>query len=155
MEQLRLYSDKDANMSQTLRYITINFMPCSCPIGFQPKSDKGTINICECVCDLQLHRYFIKCTRSLTREGSFWINLLINDTTNSSGCLVHHHCPLDYCLPPESTVAINLNIPNGADAQCARIVQENYGACQSGLSLSLGSTHCISCSNSWPSIQST
>ena len=60
---------------------------------------------------------------------------------------------MDYCLPPDATVEINLNIPNGADVQCAH----NHsgilcGACSAGLSLSLGSSHCLQCHTHWPGV---
>ena len=44
-----------------------------------------------------------------------------------------------------------LNLPNGSDAQCAHgrsgLLCET---CQSGLSLSIGKSHCIPCPSHWP-----
>ena len=60
---------------------------------------------------------------------------------------------MNYCLPPDKTVEINLNIPNGADAQCAHDRSGLLcGACSPGLSLSLGSSHCLPCQIHWPGI---
>ena len=65
--------------------------------------------------------------------------------------LIHLFCPLDYCHPSSTRVEINLNLPNGYDAQCANHSTGLLcGACQSGLSLSLGSLHCICCPSHWP-----
>ena len=65
--------------------------------------------------------------------------------------LIHLFCPLDYCHPSSTRVEINLNLPNGYDAQCANHCTGLLcGACQSGLSLSLGSLHCICCPSHWP-----
>lgn len=63
---------------------------------------------------------------------------------------VYPYCPLDYCYPPTEPVYVNLNTPNGADAQCAfNRSGKLCGSCQDGLSLSLGSSHCMSCFNYW------
>ena len=57
-------------------------------------------------------------------------------------------CPFDFCV--ETEVEINLKDP---DIQCTH----NHsgiicGSCQDGLSLSLGSLHCLSCSNTYLSL---
>ena len=63
---------------------------------------------------------------------------------------IYPYCPLDYCLPPNSDVHINLNILNGADAQCANNRSGLLcSLCQPGLSLSHGSSRCIPCSKAW------
>ena len=89
---------------------------------------------------------------TITKKGTTaWISHLNVD--NTSDYLIYPYCPMDYCLPPDATVEINLNIPNGADAQCAH----NHsgilcGACSPGLSLSLGSSHCLHCHTHWPGV---
>ena len=60
--------------------------------------------------------------------------------------LIHPNCPFDYCYSLTKEVSINLNVANGADAQC----QFNRsgilcGSCQQGFSLSLGSSRCLQC----------
>ena len=87
-------------------------------------------------------------TESIVRNSTFWCTS-INDS-NTSGYLIFPYCPFDYCLPPYPNVHVNLNAINGADAQCAN----NHsgilcGVCQPGLSLSLGSSHCLYCSACW------
>ena len=67
--------------------------------------------------------------------------------------LLYPYCPLDYCLPPDSKISLNLNIPNGADVQCTNKRSGLLcGACSPGLSLSLGSSHCLPCSAYWPAV---
>ena len=59
----------------------------------------------------------------------------------------------DYCYPSTINVSINLNLPNGADAQCAHnCTGVSCGACQQDLSLSLGSSRCLSCHSHWPAV---
>ena len=130
------------------------FLACmKCPIGFQKfnNSAKG----CDCACNRILETYIINCNytrETITKRGTTaWIDHLT--IKNTSGYLVYPQCPLDYCHPPDTTVEINLNIPNGADAQCAH----NHsgllcGACSPGLSLSLGSSRCLKCHTHWPGI---
>ena len=82
-------------------------------------------------------------------QSKSWISY-INDSY-LTGYLVYRNCPFDYCLsisPP-----VDLNQPNGADAQCAynRSFQL-CGSCHPSLSLSLGSSHCLPCPNYWPAL---
>ena len=153
--QLILYAEgpcRNAKLSQSL--ISVYFEPCICPRGFQNESNPKESG-CVCICDKRLSPYFTEAdnncnsqTGSLVRRGNFWIGL-INDTNitseNSNPFLIYPYCPLGYCLPPTSDVFINLNLVNGADAQCANNRSGLLCAlCQPGLSLSLGSSQCIS-----------
>ena len=148
-EQLVLYAEgpcKDASMSQSL--ISIEFPPCKCPVGFQPKENDETNCVCECASEIQ--PYVSDCdqrTETVIKDSSSWISY-INSTENSSGYLIYLHCPFDYCTPSTSDhgITINLNEEDGADAQCAHNRAEKLcGSCRSGFSLSLGSSHCIPC----------
>ena len=48
---------------------------------------------------------------------------------------------------------MNLNLPHGADAQCAfNRSGVLCGACRENLSLSLGSSHCLPCHSYWPAV---
>ena len=153
-EQLILYAEGPCrNATRSQNRVHIVFEHCTCPIGFQTKEEN---NDCTCVCDLRLSPYFTdvenNCnfqTESLTRRGNFWITF-INYTDSSSGFLFYPYCPLDYCLPLTVDVHIDLNLANGADAQCAKNRSGLLCAqCQPGLSLSYGSSRCISCSRTW------
>ena len=152
VENLTLYADgpcKDARLSQLI--IPIKILPCTCPIGFQPLSSMETSCICEC--DYRLQRYGIFCnvsSLSLVRENSYWINH-VNMNENLSGFIYYAHCPYDYCHPPSFKINIDFNTPDGADAQCAfNRTGVLCGACKPGLSLSLGSSRCLTCPTTWP-----
>lgn len=132
--------------------ITLEFICLQCPIGFELES---TVTGCRCVCDSQLVPYFTDCSKDvLIRDKNVWISSInVSDISDRYHYLIHPFCPLNYCHPPSSRVKINLNVQDGADAQCA----DNRsgllcGTCQIGFSLSLGSSRCISCPNNWPLI---
>ena len=153
-ELLTLYSMgpcNDAGVSQ--RQIEIKFLPCKCAVGFQPLESESTK--CKCGCDSQLRRYISKCdpqTSLILRMGDFWITSLSN-TSNNYSYFVFPHCPFDYCQPPSKIININLNIPNGTDAQCAyNRMGLLCGTCQPGFSVSLGSSRCIPCYKYWPAL---
>ena len=124
-----------------------------CPTGFEMLSDE--IKGCDCVCDstLLLNGYIHDCNYSagvvIKQHSTAWINYI--SIENSSGYLIYRYCPNNYCLPPETMVEINLNIPNGADAQCSNNRGGLLcGSCINGSTLSLGSAHCIECNTHWP-----
>ena len=136
------------------RSIKLNFLACiDCPTGFQKTVDdaKG----CDCVCNVILGPYIISCNYSretITKKGTTaWISSL--SIKNTSDFMTYPYCPLDYCLSPDTPVEINLNIPNGADVQCAHNRSGLLcGACRPGLSLSLGSSRCLPCYAHWPGV---
>ena len=152
-EELIMYADGPCMYSpQSQRRLDIQFTACdSCPIGFEKHVDETTV--CECICDSKLEPYITRCNAStelLEREGSFWITYISTGDNATSGYLIYPHCPLNYCIPPTSKIEINLNIPSGDNVQCADGRSGMLcGACQSNLSLSLGSTRCIPCSDKW------
>ena len=132
--------------------ITLEFPFCiSCPIGFEKVIHKVTG--CDCVCDPDLNSYIVNCdasTEVITKgQTTAWIGY-VNGTNGTSGYLVYPYCPYRYCLPPDVLVDINLNIPDGADTQCTHNRSGILcGTCTQGLSLSLGSSKCISCPYNW------
>ena len=153
-ENLTLYAldgpCKDADLST--RTIEIHFLHCSCPIGLQISGINKTNCTCECHSDIRQH--VEQCD---SHTGSFvkrdqsraWISY-INDT-NLTGYLVYPNCPFDYCL--STSPSVDLNQPNGADAQCA-FNRSSWlcGSCQPGLSLSLGSSRCLLCPSYWSAL---
>ena len=148
-EKLQVYADgpcKDAPLSQGV--IHIQFLPCTCSIGFQHNIEERTR--CACECDSKLSEYITDCNpqdQTLTRTKKFW---LTNVSAVSNSYLIFPNCPLNYCHPPTSSVKINLNIPNGADSQCANGRSGILcGTCKPDLSLSLGSSRCIPCPTHW------
>ena len=142
---------KDAKLSRS--NVSIQFLPCSCPAGFQPNITETMKSSCEC--DSKLHPYITDCfplNETVLRDGNFWItNINTNNHNSSCDYLIYLHCPLDYCHPPGTRVYLNFNVEHGPDSQC------NFnrsgilcGTCQPGLSLSLGSSRCLQCSANWP-----
>ena len=133
----------------TTSNIHINFLNCTCPVGFESSGDN--VN-CECICDSALYPYITRCnstTSSLLREGNSWI-MYVNDT-DPYRYVIYPYCPYGYCHPADDNVSINLTIPNGADAQCAnRHAGVLCGGCQPNFSLSLGSSRCLPCTIYWP-----
>ena len=139
--------------ARSTKYIPITFLNCACPVGLQSKQIDQNIS-CECVCDSKLYPYIAdpNCdpqTGMLLKDGNFWITNLTTSTDSTTGhkYILYPHCPLDYCLP---YVHLDLNVLNGADAQCANNRSGLLcGRCKPGLSLSLGSSLCIPCSKVW------
>ena len=151
-EQLDIYADGPChNEGISQLTIEVKIVPCSCPIGFQVISDGS--NDCVCGCDSVLAAYITECehsTETVIRRGNFWLTY-INASSALSGYLVYPNCPLDYCHLPTASVKVNLNHPTGSDALCiSNKAGLLCGACQEGLSLSLGSSRCIPCPSYWP-----
>ena len=152
--ELIIYADgpcQHAGISQLSLYI--NFKNCTCPIGFQPLTMQNS-DICSCDCDKQIETLTKTCNQSsesLLRQGDFWINYINN--TGTIHYLTYPLCPYDYCVPSINATYINLNIPNGVDAQCAfNRTGLLCSSCKPGLSLSLGSSRCLLCPRDWPKL---
>ena len=155
-ETLNLYSDGPCG-SATLStiHVTIQFIECTCPVGFEPLSNSQSSTRCECVCDSALSLYITECnitTSSVLRKGTnSWITY-INDT-DPPEYVIYQNCPFDYCQPQTQSVTINFNLPNGADSQCAyNRTGVLCGACKEDLSLSLASSRCVPCHTHWPAM---
>ena len=156
-EELIMYADgpcKDASLSQ--KRIQIQFSPCTCPIGFQPKLTE--VMRCACECDSKLDKYITEChpeTKDVIRRGNFWVAYLNTSDHDDTprDYLIYPHCPLDYCHSSGSVIKINFNTLNGGDAQCANDRSGLLcGMCKNGLSLSLGGSGCIACPGYWPAL---
>ena len=152
-EELVLYAEgpcKDLGTSPLK--VRIDFIPCHCPMGFE--LSKSVQDRCLCVCHNKLLSLPFMTesdcnttTLTIKRRKTFWISV-----TNAT-FIVYEQCPFDYCFPSTPPISIDLDIPGGADAQC------NFnrsgmlcGSCQEGLTLSLGSSHCIECPTYWPAL---
>ena len=138
------------SISKLIAVITVH--SCTCANGFIP-ADNTTK--CTCICDNRykmFSKYITECdstTESVIRRGAFWITYL-NDSSDSGPYLIYPYCPLDYCQLPSKPVFINLNIPNGSDAQCANNRGGLLcGGCLPKYSLSIGSSKCIRCPSKW------
>ena len=151
-EKIKLYADGPcASSTPSTRHVNIQFINCSCPIGFDPTNSDPTR--CECDCNKDISHYITNCnhtTKSILRVNTnSWITY-INDT-DTSGYVIYPNCPFDYCHPPSKSINIDLNLPNGADMQCAYNRSGILcGSCKQHLSLSLGSSRCLPCDGHWP-----
>ena len=128
-------------LSNTLR-VFVNILQC--PSGFQ-LSDIQPI----CICTERLQRFTNSCqvdNRTIHRiqHAQFWLGY----DNKSEGVILHPHCPFDYCISEEIYLAVD-----DSDKQC------NYnrsgllcGECRDNLSLALGSSHCLQCSNCYLSL---
>ena len=143
-EKLHLYADGPcSSVGISTANLTVNITPC--PIGF---NDSGL----RCECDPILYpEYISKCSidrETVQRKDNVWFAYM--NTTDHRGYILHKHCPLDYCHPPIENISVNLNIDNGANELCAfNRSGKLCGTCEDGLSLSLGSSRCMPCTNNW------
>ena len=129
----------------TLFYVhitTLNITLQPCPPGFSTSLSLG------CDCDPLLIKHGIhKCdinNKSIQRKKHVWIGIYtLADSTGK--LLVHPHCPLDYCTAEEMNITLD-----EPDMQCAFEHSGLLcGACKPRLSLALGSSQCLECSNSY------
>ena len=149
-ETLYIYPKSKCNYidnSRVLR-VNINFNECTCRMGFYVLSNQS--NDCRCVCDPKIFNQYaeLECNLStVVRKNQYWIGY-----SNDTGFLFHPFCPYDFCLPPDKVVSIDLNLPNGSDAQCDfNRTGLLCGRCKPGYSSSLSSSRCIRCHNlNWP-----
>ena len=143
-EKLHLYADGPcSSVGISTTNLTINIAPC--PIGFIDK-------VLRCECDPILYpEYVSNCSidgETIQRKDNVWFAYV--NSTDHRGYILHKHCPFDYCHPPTKNISVNLNIDNGANELCAfNRSGKLCGSCEDGLSLSLGSSRCMPCSNDW------
>ena len=131
-----LYADEPCSRSGFPLTIKVKFL--SCPDGFS-LSSQG-----RCTCEERLQRYTTECDingQSIQRHSEFWVGF----DNQSRGLILHPHCPFDYCR--SETINITLN---NSDVQCDHNRSGILcGACQQHLSLALGSSRCLPCSNTF------
>ena len=116
-------------------YINISFRPC--PPGFS--LSKHAPFKCDCN-QLMQQLPGVKChiqDQTISRSGLVWISTDGNETVTAS------NCPYNYCNREE--IYITLEDP---DCQCNFNHSGTLcGRCQPGLSLTLGTNHCLHCPN--------
>ncbi len=149
VEEMVLYAEGPCmgkGISQ--RNVKLYFEPCTCAIGFQPSNSSSS---CECVCDNRIRSIVTNCTsnRTVNKQNDFWFTF--SNETIPNGFLIYKYCPYDYCLSTFNVpIPINLNVPNGADMQCAfNRSGKLCGSCIPGHSLTFGSSKCLKCTNSY------
>ena len=121
--ELLLYADGpclDAGISKLS--VSVLALSCLCPHGFMRSKDNSA---CVCECDKRdktfgtLIQECNSSSESVIRKGRFWITYLDDSDNSSSPYFIYPYCPLDYCQPLTNPISVNLNQPNGSDAQCA------------------------------------
>ena len=142
---LHLYAEGPCGYNIEVSKLTLNltFLPCECPVGFQPSSSQTE---CMCECDRRLTQHQI--TSCFAKNGevqletNIWFSL--SNSTNGTGFVIHD-CPFDYCV--QKPVNISLSSPDSADKQCAyNRTGTLCGMCKD-LSLVFGSSRCQECSS--------
>jgi len=117
-----------------------------CPPGFTLNQNPA---YCDCVHLLTVNN--VSCnisTQKIHRPPPVWIGCH-NDTAPNTGVIFHHHCPFDFCLPHNVDINVtNLTIKEDEQCDVGR-TGVLCGACKEGLSLALGTSKCIHCTNYW------
>ena len=144
-QNMTLYAQGPCSPTQT-NTLTVIVNIQHCPPGFQLSMDQPI-----CVCAERLQRFTNTCLVDSTtvlrkHNAEFWVGY---DSDNESrGLILHPNCPFDYCTSEETYLAVD-----DSDQQC------NYnrsdllcGRCSENLSLALGSSRCLQCSNSYFSL---
>ena len=129
-------------MNTTLNTLRVLIDILDCPPGFQLSQTQPAI----CICAERLQQFTNTCLvddQTILREhdAQFWVGY----DNHSRGVILHAHCPFDYCTSEEMHMVVD-----DSDKQC------NYnrsgllcGRCSENLSLALGSSSCLQCSNSY------
>ena len=137
-ENLTLAAQSECNeLGTALQSVLVMLLPC--PNGFELADG-------QCICEERLQQLLISCdveTYSIERVRNFWVNASYSSNGSYEGLIIHPYCPFDYCQA--GPVNFTLSDP---DAQCA-FNRSGFlcGGCDSGFSLTLGSSQCAQCSN--------
>ena len=144
-QKIIIYAEGPCSPTQS-NTLTVTVDIQNCPPGFQL-----SMNDPICVCAERLQQFTNTClvdSTTVLREhnAEFWVGY-DNDNV-SRGLILHPNCPFDYCTSEETYLAVD-----NSDKQC------NYnrsgllcGRCSENLSLALGSSRCLQCSNSYLSL---
>ena len=124
--------------------IYINITILVCPPGFSSTPKK-----CHCHCNEQLQQLTgVLCdiqTQTISRTGQVWVGSVTDINNTVTHVITSSQCPLQYCKRED--VRVSLSQP---DSQCSYNRSGILcGGCQPGLSLVLGSSQCLECSNTY------
>ena len=144
-QEITLYAQGPCSPTHT-NTLTIIVNIQHCPPGFQLLTNNPL-----CICAERLQRFTNTCLVDSTtvlreRNAEFWVGY---DSDNESrGLILHPHCPFDYCTSQETYLAVD-----DSDKQCSYNRSGLLcGRCSENLSLALGSSRCLQCSNSYLSL---
>ena len=142
-QEMTLYAQGPCSPTQT-NTLTVTVSIQHCPPGFQLSMNEPI-----CICADRLQQFTNTCivdNRIVMRvhNAEFWVGY----DNESKGLILHPNCPFHYCTSEETYLAVD-----DSDKQC------NYnrsgllcGKCSENLSLVLGSSRCLQCSNSYLSL---
>ena len=139
--RILLYYDGPCQSLRQGLNLFIDILPC--PVGFKLQGE-------ECVCEARLKNFTQRCfidNSSIERTANnFWVSQQTNDSGPIDGLVIHPGgCPFDYC----TTSAINVTLDN-PNVQCDNNRSGILcGTCKDKFSLTLGSLHCLPCSNAY------
>ena len=124
------------NIQKVIRLLVI-LLPC--PTGFQLSTMTAQCECAPLLKDKDLHCNISGAKPLVQRTMSVWISI----HPNGNDMLLHDNCPLDYCKP--TSLWLQLDHP---DEQCAYGHSGLIcGRCKSNLSLALGTSQCLECTN--------
>ena len=145
IQEMILYAEGPCSPTHTNTLtVTVNIQYC--PAGYSLSKNDPI-----CICAERLQKFTNTClvdNKTVLRERSanFWVGY--DSDNDSRGLILHPNCPFDYCTSEEVYLAVE-----DSDKQC------NYnrsgllcGRCSKNLSLVLGSSRCLQCSNSYLSL---
>ena len=145
-QQIMLYAEgpcppKEGTTSTPTNILTVHFKVVQCPPGFELSDTHPT-----CICTQRLRQFTKECQiydRTIKRDSEFWMGY--TDDGESKGLILHSHCPFDYC----SSNTMYLAVAN-SDKQCSNNRSGLLcGRCSQSLSLALGSSRCLQCSDNY------
>ena len=136
---------KEGVIGQVLSYspVVVNVELLPCPFGFAFNGDTSS-----CYCEEFLNNFVDSCvvkngTGLVYRSGRSWVSRFVGEINETDSSIAHTNCPFGYCI--SDTLAVDLY---DSDVQCAFNRSGILcGGCASDLSLALGSSRCLSCSN--------
>ena len=138
----RLSLDAKLRNNIKLQNMRIKVTLRSCPVGFTLVNRNSKTSFCSCK-EYIVNHPSIDCDERkglVIVSGKIWIGFYKLHSENVS---IHNGCPYDYCLQGKKN--INLSEP---DEQCSHNRRGVLcGACQSNLSVVLGTSNCKECSN--------
>lgn len=128
-------SDLEYTSRPTINISEIHVFIKQCSYGFAQDTESGT-----CVCNAYLAKSGVTCNienQTIHESPSMWIGNLSGENA------VHNNCPFDYCK--KYVTFINpYNQQEQCDFQRSGVL---CGDCRPGLSIVLGTSQCMECSN--------
>ena len=122
---------------KTKLLINVTLLPC--PLGFQLSNFTAQCECAPLLKDKGLLCNISGSTPMVRRTKSVWISI----NTNENDTILHDNCPLDYCKPTPLWLQLDYS-----DEQCAYGHSGVLcGRCKSNLSLAMGTSKCLECTN--------